>query len=234
MPDILAEPLEDTQELRRQLLETCFDLRDRLGYFVSTWGNVSVRIKEGMLLTPSRLEYDEMDLDDFVVVSMAGEKVSGHRVPTSETEMHRQIMLERPDIGALIHSHSTWASVCACAHRSIPVLVDDMAEVIGGEVNCTDYVQAGHHLELAAGVRKTIGPDANALLLGNHGVICGGRTLNEARVCNIFVEKAAQILIHAEALGGVKPIPESCWREEHHRYLHKYGKAEDLTEVLEK
>jgi L-fuculose-phosphate aldolase len=207
-------------------------MRDRLGYFVGTWGNISVRVTDGLLVTPSRVRYEEVQPDDLVVVGWEGGVVRGHRVPTSETELHRQIMLARADLGAIIHSHSPWASVCACAHRSIPVLSDDMAEVIGGEVHCAKYAPAGRHRELAAAAREAIGPNAGAVLLGNHGVVAGGRDLAEAIIAAQFVEKAAMVMIQAAAIGGVKPIPEELWREERHRYLYKYGKPEDVADIL--
>lgn len=226
------EPFAESRELRKGVLETCFLMRDKLGYFVGTWGNMSARTTEGLLVTPSRANYDDLTPDDLVLVSWEGKKLKGERVPTSETELHRQIYLERPDLGVLIHHHAPWSSVFACAQKGIPVLSDDMAEVIGGPVACAPYVPAGRHHELAAAARTAIGPDACAVLMANHGVICGGRTIEEAVVCCQFVEKAALIFIQAGALGGVVPIPEELWREERHRYLYKYGRAEDLTDVI--
>ncbi|HOE97754.1 MAG TPA: class II aldolase/adducin family protein [Candidatus Sumerlaeota bacterium] len=225
-------PFADTTALRRQVIDTCFLMRDRLGYFISTWGNMSVRVEEGLLLTPTRVEYEDLTPEDLCVVSLDGRQVKGTRTPTSETEMHRQILRARPDLGALIHSHSTWASTCACAQRAIPVLIDDMAMVVGGEVRCSRYVPAGRHKELAAAVCEALGDEAWAVLIANHGVIAGGRTLEEAVICCQFVEKAARIFIQAEAIGGVRPIPEELWREERHHYLFKYGKTEDLKDVL--
>jgi L-fuculose-phosphate aldolase len=223
---------DDTRELREKVLAACFFLRDRLGFFVGTWGNISLRLKDGLLLTPSRTNYEDAAPEDLVVVAWEGGVLRGNRLPTSEMDLHRQIFLKRPDLGALVHNHSPWASVCCCAHRSIPVLTDDMAEVIGGEVRCTPYIPAGRHRELARMAAETIGPEACAVLLGNHGVVAGGRDLAEAVVACQFVEKAAMILVHAEALGGAQPIPEPLWREERQRYLYKYGKPEDLAEVL--
>lgn len=223
---------DDTAELRAEVICTCLFLRDRLGYFVGTWGNISVRVPDGLLVTPSRTQYDAIQPEDLVVVGWEGGVVRGHRVPTSEMELHRQIMRQRPDLGALVHSHSPWASVCACAGRSIPVLTDDMAEVVGGEVRCAPYVPAGRHRELANAAAENIGPDACAVLLANHGVVAGGRDLAEAVVANQFLEKAAMILIQAASLGGARPIPEERWREERHRYLYKYGKPEDLAGIL--
>ena len=224
-------PFADTRELRQALIDTCFVMRDRLGWFVSTWGNLSVRVADGLLLTPTRVELDEMGPDDLVVVDWQGKKLRGTRVPTSELEMHRQLMLERPDIGVLIHTHQPYATLFACLQRPIPVITDDMAEVVGGQVNCSEYVPARRHPELAAAVRNAIGPDSMAVMIAKHGVICGGRNLSEAVVCCQFVEKAATIYAHAEPLGGIAPIPEDMWRAERHRYLTSYGKAEDLIEV---
>jgi L-fuculose-phosphate aldolase len=225
-------PFKDTRELRQEVIDTCLVMRDKLGYFVSTWGNISVRLEQGLLVTPSRVPYDQIQPEDLVLVSWEGVRLLGERVPSSETELHRQLMLERPDFGALIHSHSAWASVCACAHRAIPVLADDMAEVIGGPVHCASHVPAGRHQALAASVRRAIGPDTTAVLMANHGVMVGARNLQEATAASVIVEKSAMILIHAEAIGGAKPIPEDLWREERHRYLHKYGRPEDLIGVI--
>lgn len=227
MADKAIAAAADTTALRQQVITTCLHLRDRLGYFVSTWGNLSVRVTEGLLVTPSRVNYEELRPEDLVLISWEGKKLKGERLPTSEMELHRQILLERPDLGALIHNHSPWASVCACAHHAIPVISDDMAEVIGGEVNCARYVPAGRHKELAQAVREAIGPEATAVLMANHGVLAGGRDLAEAVTGCVVVEKAAMALLHAKSLGGIKPLPEELWREERHRYLYKYGRPED-------
>ena len=228
----IAAPFEDSPTLRQEVIDTCFYMRDKLGYFVGTWGNIGVRLTDGLLVTPSRMNYDEVTTDDLVVIAWEGGVIRGTRTPTSEMELHRQVMLERPDIGAIVHSHSPWASVCACAHQSIPVLVDDMAEVIGGEVHCAKYAPAGHHVELAENARQAIGPDATCVLLGNHGVVAGARDLAEAIIASQFVEKAAMILIQAANIGGAQPIPEDLWRWERHRYLYKYGKPEDLEGLM--
>jgi len=225
-------PFQDTRELRQAVLDTCFLMRDTLGYFVGTWGNISARLKEGLLVTPTRANYEELKPEDLPVVSWEGVPLKGERLPTSETELHRQLYLERPDLAALIHHHAAWSSVFACAHRPIPVITDDMAMVVGGEVRCAPYMPAGRHHELAQAVRAAIGPDAQAVLMSNHGTICGGRTLEEAVLCCQFVEKAAMIFLLGQQLGGVQPLAEAQWREERDHYMLKYGKAADLAGVL--
>ncbi len=232
MSNEIAPIFKDSTELRQEVISTCLYMHNQLGYFIGTWGNISVRLEEGLLVTPSRINYAQTQPEDLVVVGWEGGVIRGHRVPTSETELHRQLMLERRDFGAIIHSHSPWASVCACANRAIPVISDDMAEIIGGEVKCAKYAPAGHHAELARNTRAAIGPDACAVLLGNHGMAVAGRDLNEAGVASQIIEKTAMAYVQAEALGGAKPIPEKLWREERNRYLYKYGRPEDVADIL--
>ena len=145
-----AQPFRDTIDLRKEVIETCLLLRDKLGYIIGTSGNVSARVEDGVLVTPSRVKYDDVRPEDLVVVGWEGRIVRGHRLPTSECEMHRRLMLDRPDFGALIHTHSPWAPICGCAGRSIPVLSDDMAEIIGGEIQCSRHVPSGKHREMTA------------------------------------------------------------------------------------
>jgi len=221
MAQLPATPLADCLELRWEVIRTCFLLRDRMGYFIGTWGSVAVRVEDGVLTTPSRMKYEDVKPEDLVVVDWEGKTLRGHRPPNPDVELHRQALLQRSDLAALIHSHSPWASVCACSHRSIPVLTDDMAAVIGGEVHCARYVPAGRDRDLARAAREAIGPDACAVLLANHGVVAGGRDPAEAVVAAQIVERAAMILIQAEALGGATPISEQHWRAERIRYLEQ-------------
>ena len=228
-----ATPCRDTTALREQIIQTCLTLRDTHGYFIGKWGNISVRVEEArMLVTPTRVPYDKLTAEDIVVVTLDGRFVDSKRLPTSEVELHRQLLLERDDLGAIIHSHPPYATSVACAHHRIPVIVDDMAEVIGGEIRCAKHVPAGRHKELAAAAREAIGKDSCAVLMSNHGLIAGGRDLDQAVEATQIAEKAAMAYIFSNLLGGAKPIPEALWREERHRYLHKYGTALDFAELL--
>jgi len=228
-----AVPFQDTPELRNAIIACGLQLRDQLGYFISSWGNISVRVEKGMLVTPSRVEYHLIVPEDMVLLSWEGKRLEGSRVPTSECEMHRQLMLERPDVGVWIHHHGPWSSVLAGAGKALPVVADDMAELVGGEVRCAPHIAAGKHIELARAAREAIGPDAWAVLLANHGVVCGGCTIDEAVACCQIVEKSAMMFLFGGLLGGVRPIEESVWREERERYLFRYGKPEDLKDVLQ-
>ncbi len=211
--------------LKQEMIEKC-RLLEKIGYFIGTWGNVSVRIPEGFLVTPSRVQYAVIEPRDFVTVSLGGTRLAGHCWPSSETEIHRAVLNKKSDVGAIIHSHSPYATAVSCLHQSIPVFVEDMAQIIGGEVRCTRYIPAGQHKEIAAEVGNTIGEE-NAVLLANHGVLCCGRDLEEGLVASQILEKAALMMLAAGGAGKMFPIPEDLVKSERYRFLYKYGTAHD-------
>jgi L-ribulose-5-phosphate 4-epimerase len=212
--------------LKVEIIAKC-RLLERMGYFIGTWGNISVRVPEGFIVTPSRVEYSVIEPGDFVTLSLEGSVLAGHRLPSSETEIHRAVLTKKSDTRAIIHSHSPYATAVACLHLTIPVFIEDMAQIIGGEVHCTEYVPAGQHKTIAAEVGRTIG-DENAVLLANHGVLCCGRNLDEALAANQILEKAALMMLVAGGREKVIPIPEEFAKSERHRFLHKYGTATDV------
>ncbi len=218
-------PEDKHHGLKVEIIEKC-RLLEKLGYFVGTWGNVSVRVPDGFIVTPSRIAYDVIEPDDFVMISLEGNVIAGHRVPSSETEIHRIVLAKKGDVGAIVHSHSPGATAVSCLHQNIPVFVEDMAQIIGGEVRCTRYVPAGQHKRIAEEVGRTIGEE-NAVLLANHGVLCCGRDLNEALVANQILEKAALMMLAAGGREKVIPIPEEFVNSERHRFLYKYGTKKD-------
>ena len=211
--------------LKIEMIAKCRQL-EQLGYFVGTWGNISARVSDGFIVTPSRVQYATIEPSDFVTVSLDGTVLAGHRVPSSETEIHRAVLNKKSNVGAIIHSHSRYATAVSCLQQSIPVFVEDVAQIIGGEVRCTRYVPAGQHQKIAEEVGNTIGEE-NAVLLANHGVLCCGRNLDEALVANQILEKAALMMLAAGGREKVIPIPEEFVRSERHRFLYKYGTTQD-------
>ena len=208
-------------EIKKKMIDTCLIL-EKEGYFIGTWGNLSVRVPEGVIVTPSRIPYKEITLNDFVTLDDDGRVISGHRLPTSEAEIHSILYRKKSDIGAAIHGHSVYATAVSCLNRAIPVFVEEIAQLIGGEIRCTRYVPAGQHKNIAKEVAATIG-EVNAVLVANHGSVCCGRTLEEAFVACQVLEKAALMLLVSAPLGSVIPIPEEYVQSERHRFLYKYG-----------
>ena len=218
-------PREKHLALKREMVEKC-RLLEKMGYFIGTWGNISVRVPEGFIVTPSRVEYAVIEPKDFVTVSPEGVVLAGRCLPSSETEIHRAVLNKKPETGAIIHSHSPSATAVSCLHQTIPVFVEDMAQIIGGAVRTTRYVPAGQHKKIAEEVANTIGEE-DAVLLANHGVMCCGRTLEEALVASQILEKAAAMMLAAGGASKVIPIPDEFVRAERNRFLYKYGTVHD-------
>ena len=196
------------------------------GYIIGTWGNISIRFGDGFVLTPSRVASANMQPDDLVLVGMDGQKLWGERTPSSEKEVHRQIYMKRPDIGAVIHCHSIYASAVSAAGADIPPIVEEVSQLIGNGIYCTkEYVRAGEHARLGEQAAAFL-QDNLAVLLRNHGPVCCGKDIDEALLCCQVVEKAARMLLALDTNLRALPIPEEAVVLEHDRYLNVYGKEE--------
>jgi L-fuculose-phosphate aldolase len=215
----------DYLDLREEIIATCLRLEE-LGYVIGTYGNVSARVEAGLLITPSRVDYRLLKPEDIVTVSLAGKVISGMRLPSSELQVHLQIYVQRHDVGAVVHTHSLYATALSCIHDTIPVIVEEQSQVVGSEIRCTRYVPAGQHQKLGEEVARTLG-NSMALLVANHGTVSCGRTLAEAVFTAQIVERVAQMRLMTSALGGAIPIPQEYVVSERERWLYKYGRAED-------
>lgn len=215
----------DHLALREEIIATCLRL-EQLGYVLGTYGNVSARIEDGLLITPSRLDYHLIQPEDIVPVSLTGKVLGGERLPSSELQVHLQIYLQRPDVGAVVHTHSLHATALSCCQISVPVLVEEQSQVIGDEIRCTRYVPAGQHRQLGEAVARTIG-DSMAVLVANHGVVCCGRNLAEAVFTNQIVERVAHMYLMTHAVWSPVPIPKPYVVSERERWLYNYGQPED-------
>ena len=91
-------------EIKRRIIDTCLWLQEK-DLVVGTWGNVSVRIGDEIILTPSRIDYKKMEIDDMVTIDLEGNVTEGFRSPTTEKEVHRLIYRARKDVGAIVHFH---------------------------------------------------------------------------------------------------------------------------------
>lgn len=187
--------MKNSLDLRVKIIETCRWLSD-IGYVFGTWGNISVRLEDGsLLITPSKLDYTIMQPEDLVVMNINGSILSGHHLPTSERELHRGIMNKRKDIQAIIHTHSPYAMAMAAVEGGIPAISEEMCQLVGGAIPLTPlFVPSENHVELGEVVTEAIG-ERYAVLIRNHGPVCCGTSLDEAKVCTQVVEKAAQMFL---------------------------------------
>ena len=198
------------QEERRAVLEAAQRMA-ALGLVVGTSGNVSVRVRgtaEGgglMAITPSNVGYDILKAEDVLVTDMDVEPVEGDGVPSSESLLHAEIYRRRGDVGAVMHTHSAYATAAAVAGVEIPPIIDEMVLVVGGGVRVSEYAFPSSE-RLAENVCEALG-GRNAALIRNHGVVGVGADLREAlRACEM-VEHAARVMVYSTLLGGAKTLP---------------------------
>ena len=206
----LREPggslMPEIDEVRAAVLAAAKELHAR-GLVSGTAGNVSGKIDDGRyVLTPSSVPYVGMTLEDLVVVDIEGTVLEGHRSPTSEVALHLECYRNYPEVGGVVHCHARYSSMFAVAHRAIPAGIDEFVIYIGGDVPCAEYRQSGSG-ELAREVAGHLA-HRSAALMANHGLLCVGRSVEDALHSAEVVEHNAQIMWGAEALGGVQPLPE--------------------------
>ncbi len=191
---------------RREVLEAAKEILAR-GLVVGTWGNVSTRVKDEsfMVITPSGKDYETLTIEDMVVVNWEHNVLEGELKPSVETSLHVEIYKKRPDINAVVHVHSPWATAFAVAGKNIPVILEETAQVIGHEVEIAPYAPCGSS-QLAKNAVQALEDGKVAVLLANHGLVGLGKdTASALRVCHI-AERTAMITVYANALGPVKGL----------------------------
>ena len=202
-------------EQRASLTEATREMYRR-GLVGAYSGNTSLRLTGSgddslLLVTPTHHPYYRLQPDELVVVNLDGEPVSPAPMrPSSETRLHLEIYRQRPDVQAVAHTHSIYASVAAVIGRDIPPLIDEMLMTIGGPIKVSKYAFPGTQ-ELAEQAYAALG-DRNAALLRNHGAVGVGPDIWEAlEVCDL-VERLAQIFVLARNFGprAASPLPEDA------------------------
>jgi L-fuculose-phosphate aldolase len=192
-----------------------------LGLVAGTWGNVSARVSgsEAILITPSGLPYDQLDSGSLVKIDMKGALISGSR-PSSELPLHLAIYAARPDVNAIVHTHSIHATACAVARCAIPPALEELIQVNGGVVEVSTYALPGSK-ELAKNAVLALA-DRSAALLANHGAVSCGQTLRDALLVAQLVEKAAQVHILAQSMGGATVLSDDDVNIMRRFYLEHY------------
>lgn len=192
------------------------------GLVVETWGNVSARCGDHMVITPSGMDYKRLNFTDMVVMDFNGVIREGKWEPSSEHPLHRLIYKRRQDVQAVMHTHSTFATSFAVARREILPVVEDFAQVVGSRVGVAGYAMPGTDA-LALSCVDAL-EDGPAALLANHGLVAVGKTLEEVLLTCKLVEKTAMITLYATILGGPLVIEEKNVNELRAFFLEKYGK----------
>jgi L-fuculose-phosphate aldolase len=161
-------------------------------------GNLSHRIPEGFLVTPTGMDYDTLTPGDIVPMSFDGSH-SGPVLPSSEWRFHRDILAARPEVNAVIHTHAMFATTLACLGREIPAFHYMVAVAGGDSIRCAPYVTFGTEELSRHAVRALEG--RKACLLANHGMIAIGDTLKAALALAVEVETLAAMYWRALQVG---------------------------------
>jgi L-fuculose-phosphate aldolase len=177
------------------------------GLVESTSGNLSVRDAGSgqVAISSSALAYDLVGAADVVVVEPDGRVADGRRVPSSELGMHLAVYGRRADVGAVVHTHSPWATTWAVLGREIPA-VHYVIATIGRRIRVAPYATFGS-AELASHAATTLGGD-NAVLLANHGVLAVGADLDAAFDNAVRVEFLAEVYWKACQVGEPVILPD--------------------------
>lgn len=209
------------EEAQRMICETGLKLLSS-GLVAGTWGNISMRTNDGrMAITPSGLAYETLKPGEIPLVSLKTGEYTGPK-PSTERPLHREIYLRRQEIGAIIHTHSDYASTVAATRREVPPVLDDMAQLIGPSIRVAEYALPGTSKMVSGAVRALSG--RMGALMANHGAICLGRDIPEAYTCAILLEKACKVFVEAEFMGGAKGIGKFEAVLMHQYYLRKYSR----------
>jgi len=189
-----------TDEERRRVVEHAPALADLTP---GRTGNLSVRTAAGdaFAVTPTGVPYDEFDVEDVPVVGIEdGERLEGRMAPSSEVPMHAAIY-RREDAGAIVHTHSPWATTMAVLHQPLPP-IHYMIVAVGKRVPVAEYAPYGTD-ELAANVVRAMREaDSRAAIVENHGLVTTGPDLPTALEDAVHVESLCQLYLRARAGGG--------------------------------
>ena len=178
-----------------------------LGLNKGTSGNASVRDGDGFLVTPTGMEVEAMTPHDMVAMTMDGEpRNHGERKPSSEWRFHRDILQARPEINAVIHAHSMFATTMACMHKEIPAFHYMIAVTGGDSIRCAPYALFGSQ-SLSDNALKAL-QDRRACLLANHGMITLGETLDEALDIAVEAENLCEQYWRALQIGKPHVLSE--------------------------
>jgi L-fuculose-phosphate aldolase len=197
------KPEDNERVLRVEMVRICQEAyAGRL--FAGTSGNLSVRLGlDEMLITPTSLRYDRMKPEDIVCMKLDGATMDASRVPSSEWKMHAVILKQRPDVHAVFHTHSPYATSFAANGMVLPFILIEMGPFLGGAVPCAHFEKPGS-LELGLSALDALGTSSNACLMASHGVLAIGSHLEQAFIRAEYVEDAAKI--YHLALQTGKPV----------------------------
>jgi L-ribulose-5-phosphate 4-epimerase len=220
----------DLAELKEQVCLANLQLEEH-GLVIFTWGNVSAidRASGLVAIKPSGVSYKDMQPEDMVVVDLMGRIVDGKYRPSSDTATHLALYQSFKSVGAIVHTHSRWATIWAQAGRSIPALGTTHADYFFGDIPCTralsgDEIESNYEYHTGQVIAETfegLHPDRiPGVLVRNHGPFAWGADTENAVYHAVVLEEVARMAYHTLQLSNVGSIDKKLLDK---HYLRKHG-----------
>lgn len=213
---------------RREVAELHAEL-PRWDLVVWTAGNVSARVpgvdahEDLLVIKPSGLSYDHITADSMVVCDLDGNLVEGDRSPSSDTAAHAYVYTHMPEVGGVVHTHSTYATAWAARGEEIPCVLTMMADEFGGPIPVGPFAIIGDD-SIGRGIVETLrGSRSKAVLMQNHGPFTIGSDAKAAVKAAVMCEEVARAVHIARQLGDPIPIEPVAIDRLYDRYQNVYG-----------
>ncbi len=220
----VARTREEVARLHEELV--------RYELVVWTGGNVSARVPGADLfvIKPSGVSYDDLSPENQILCDLDGNVIANtpgwERSPSSDTAAHAYVYRNMPDVGGVVHTHSTYATAWAARGEAIPCVLTAMADEFGGDIPVGPFAVIGDE-SIGEGIVATLtGHRSRAVLMQNHGVFTIGKDAKDAVKAAVMVEDVARTVHIARQLGEVVPIPQPAIDALFDRYQNVYGQPE--------
>ncbi len=192
--------MKTISELRQEIVDRSLQAFHE-GLFSGTSGNMSCFLREEgiMLITPTSVRYDVMRAEDIVTMRLDGTVAEGRLKPSSEWRMHAAVYSRCPDVNAVFHTHSPYATAFAVNHQTIPAVLIEALVFLGGDIRCASYATPGTE-EVGLNAVPALA-DRKGCTLANHGVLAVGDDLAQAYLNAEYIEDVAKVYTIANSIG---------------------------------
>ncbi len=237
MTRTLADYPAEVQEAvarTREVVATLHAELPRWELIVWTAGNVSQRVQvhpdgpstdDLLVIKPSGVTYDELTPESMVVCDLDGTLVDGTRSPSSDTAAHAYVYTHMPEIGGVVHTHSTYATAWAARAEPVPCVLTMMADEFGGDIPVGPFALIGDD-SIGRGIVETLrGSRSPAVLMRNHGPFTIGKDAKAAVKAAVMVEEVARTVHISRQLGEPTRIPQDQVDSLYARYQNVYGQG---------
>ena len=232
LSDFHSKVQEKVAETRQRVSNLHAEL-PRWELVVWTAGNISERIiidpsgepseQDIFVIKPSGVRYEELSAEAMVVCDIDGELSDGTRAPSSDTAPHAYVYKHMPEVGGVVHTHSSFATAWAARGEEIPCVLTMMADEFGGPVPVGPFAIIGDD-SIGQGIVETLRESRSpAVLMQNHGPFTIGADAEKAVKAAVMVEEVARAVHLAKELGEPKPIPQDAIESLNNRYQNVYG-----------